>query len=295
MIQGWKRVTRLFTDGVHDVMTVVANVKASAGSSLVSSTTSVALFFTQIIWLGVGTTLFSDTAEKIFHCPHFLVVALASALMIASLWFGIKAIFSLSILVLAAVIYGIYFSSFAAAKHSVLVLWADMINAHSFDYVNGLLMMMGSFASWAACGPGASVDHKSNDGVIGMLFLVGNALMMGAGTSAALMSGATNLTAVLAQQMSYVLALSLLGWSMKSFARDNPVVYHQLFHLHLSKCKGRLAVLLLGALCAILADWIYHWMDWLYYLSVFLPSLGLLLFNKRCFKHPLALGVLIDR
>src|SRR5688572_26665720 len=87
------------------------------------------LFFiaAQVVWWGMGVSLVYDVAEFIFHWPHFIVVGLYAGMMIASTWFGRRAMIAISFFTMPALCSILYFSATQALPgNSAWALWSQM-------------------------------------------------------------------------------------------------------------------------------------------------------------------------
>lgn len=234
----------------------------------------------QIIWWGMGISLFYDIAESILSWPHLVVVSLYSSLMIASTWFGVRVMFVLSMITLPALLSLMYFSFVQPLSGDTLwALWSRMLTAKSVEYVSWLLLLTGSFASVAHS---RTANHKTGHyfhltSAIALAGFVGGlSLMFFAGLNSVIASTQTDIVLILAQQGSNIVWVMGLA---KSPVKGNST--HSVTRL--SKTSLRWLLLFVGTLGAIFYDWLSHsqyMMGWLQYPSVFLPPLVMMLIWK---------------
>lgn len=234
----------------------------------------------QIIWWGMGISLFYDVAETILSWPHLVVVTLYSSLMIASTWFGIRVMLFLSIFTVPALLSLLYFScAQTLSGNTFLALWSQMLTTKSLEYVSWLLLVMGSFASVSQAKripkrEGYSFNLTSVIALIG--FAGGVSLMFFSGINSVIANSQTDMILILAQQGSNIIWVMSLASS--PYGNKKSKTIHRA-----AKTSMRLLLLLLGTLGAVFYDWFSHsqyMMGWLQYPSVFLPPLVMMLIWK---------------
>lgn len=248
-----------------------------------SSSASFSLVAAQIIWFGIGLSLLADIAETLLHWHHLLAVALSSALMIASTWFGLRSIVILSTLVVPAMLAVVYFAlTQTTPEEGLLDLWTQMVRVKSMEYFSGLLIIMGGFikgsSSKTSLQPAKKIDLKSVVACLG--FGAGNGLVVLTAVNGAVADG-TEIVPILAQQGSSILGLCLLGLSAKTSSFSTLSNCGRLISEY-TKIPLRLVVLFAGTVCAVYFDWCSQYMSvgWLQYMSMCLPPLILLLMGS---------------
>lgn len=245
------------------------------------------LVIAQILWFGIGVTLFSDTAEKILNWPHLLVVALSSLLMIASAWFSLRALLVLCLATLPGILSALYFS----LKHQVpgtegLALWTQMISMKSMEYISGLLIMMG-YCIRPQAQPNSSTKKMNWSTVLACLgFMLGNALVIASSMKVSMADNQVSFSTALAEQGSTIVGLLLLGFSARS---ANAQKLSQLGNIlsRFTKFPLKGLVVIVGVSCAIFTDWFSQYLyGWLYYASSLFPPLAMIIVSKFLFRQP---------
>ncbi len=255
-----------------------------------SASPSYSMLSAQIIWFGVGLTLFSDTAEKIFNCPHLVVVALSAMLMIASAWFSLRALLALCLVTLPCVISMMYFSVGEAVPGSEpLALWTQMLSMKSLEYTSGLLIMMGYYIRPVSMTPDVNVKKFSAAKVLAALgFLLGNGIIIYSSMKVSMADSEVSFATALAEQGSTILGLLLLGFSARS---ANAQRISQLGSLisQFTQLPVRGLMLVVGMLCAIFTDWYSQYLyGWMYYASTLIPPLAMIVMTRFFFRKPAA-------
>lgn len=283
-----------FTNLMQNIAVFPANLlssvkKGSADScatytnNIVSSQPSVSLISAQILWFGIGMSLFSDTTETILHWPHQWVVALSSGLMIASVWFGIRAMIALCALTLPAIFSVLYFSfTQAVPGNDPLALWSQMVSVKSLEYMSGFLIMMGTCIRSASPSLATPSSKKLNLATLiaGFGFVTGNFLVIFSSMKASMSGSQTDFTTALLEQGSTILGLCLLGFTARaSSSRNLSHLGTMLYQVTTIPLRGM--ILLVGVLCAVASDWYSQYLvGWLQYASVLIPPLAIVLVGK---------------
>lgn len=255
--------------------------------NIVSAAPSMPLLGAQILWFGIGMTLFSDTTETILQWPHQAVVAISSGLMIGSAWFGLRAMLALCALTLPALCSMMYFSLTQAMPGSgPLALWTQMVSVKSLDYMSGFLIMMGTCIRPISLQPHATPSRKINAPlVIACLgFVLGNILYLFSSIKASMIASEIDFSTALAEQGATILGLCLLAFSARTSSHGALSNFGNAVG-QTTKLPLRGIVLFVGVLCAVVSDWYSQYLiGWLQYASVLLPPLVIMLMGKFLFR-----------
>lgn len=252
--------------------------------NIVSPSLSVPLMGAQILWFGIGMTLFSDTTETILQWPHQCVVAISSGLMIASAWFGVRAMLALCALTLPAIFSVMYFSLTQAMPGSdPLALWTQMVSVKSLEYMSGFLIMMGTCIRTTSVQPSITPSAKKINVALVLAclgFVLGNILYIFSSMKASMADNQSDFLSALAEQGSTILGLCLLAFSARASS------HNRLSTLGTTLCQTtklplRGLILVVGVLCAVISDWYSQYLvGWLQYASVLIPPLAIMLMGR---------------
>ncbi|MBS0286949.1 MAG: hypothetical protein JSR17_06615 [Proteobacteria bacterium] len=242
---------------------------------------SYSMLSAQILWFGVGVTLFYDTAETILHWNHYLVVALSAMLMILSTWFSLRALLVLCVATLPAILSMTYLGAQVQPGEAPLTLWTQMLSMKSLEYVSGFLIMMAYYIRPAPQHPMVNTNKWRISTIFACVaMIVGNALVILSYMKTSMTDNQVTFGAALAEQSSTIVGLCLLGLTASAANVQKVSQLGSLFS-HYTKVPLKVLMLVVGTLCAIFVDWYSQYLSgWLYYASSLLPPLVIIVLSR---------------
>ncbi|MEG0994325.1 MAG: cytosine permease [Bacteroidales bacterium] len=240
---------------------------------------SILLAITQIGWFGVGVAMFALPVAKLFpEINIWVIIWLSGLLMTITAFFGIKALTILSaIAVPAIIIMGCKSVNIALNDFGGWKAWWDHVPVQNMSIYTAIGVVIATFISGGTLTPDFTRFSKSPAiSVFSTVtaFLIGNSLMFIFGAIGASFYQQSDIAEVLFKQGLIVWGILTLGLNIWT-TNDNAIYASGLGLANVLKIPKQYIVLVIGIIGTALSMYLYnHFIDWLNFLNMMLPSIG---------------------
>ena len=258
---------------------------------------SILISFTQIGWFGVGVAMFAIPVAKLIDPENawlpYVLVLVAGACMMASAFFGIKAMTIVSYISVPLIaILGIT-AMVMAVRTGDVPLAEKFAESQGMSVITGAGLVIGSFVSGGTATPNfARFARNAVQSVIVTVvaFLIGNSLMFCFGAFSGVYVGGNDIFEVMVALNLTFFAIVVLGLNIWT-TNDNALYTAGLGLANITKIRKRPMVMISGVLGTVSAIWLYNnFVGWLNILNCTLPPVGMIIvidyfFHKKEYEQ----------
>ncbi len=239
---------------------------------------SLLLAGTQVGWFGVGVAMFVIPVSEVTGLNIYLLIALAGAMMTATMFFGVNALAALAILAVPTMtILGVYSVTAAVGSAGGYEALKLIEPKEPLSMASALTIVIGSFISAGSLTAdflrfGRNAFTAITVAVIA--FFIGNSLMFIFGAMGTLALGEADIFDVMLAQGLIIPAIFVLGLNIWT-TNNNALYASGLGFANITGLSSKMLSIILGVVGTIFALWLYNnFVGWLVFLSSAIPPVG---------------------
>ncbi|MDL2288443.1 cytosine permease [Oscillospiraceae bacterium OttesenSCG-928-F05] len=239
---------------------------------------SAMIALTQIGWFGVGIAMFAFPVSELLGINPWILVIVAGVAMTASSWWGIDALFWVSIISVPLItVLGCLSVGMAAGSGNLADLFAQ---SQSMPFFTAVGLVVGSFVSGGTATPNFVRFARTKWIAVlttGIAFFLGNTLMFVFGAVGGAVTGQEDIFYVMIAQGLTIPAILVLGANIWT-TNDNALYSAGLGLSNITGAKKKPMTLIGGVIGTVAAIWLYNnFVSWLSLLNGTLPPVGAIL------------------